>query len=160
MKRTLLGLVLAGSSLTAFAGAAGGEGCGWGQLLFEGQSGTPIHVLAITTNGTSANNTFGVTTGTNGCSSSGTITYGGKEMINVSLLMDEFSEDVARGDGEVITSVAVSLGIKPEDRPRFKQAMHDNFNTLFPSENVTTDQLLAAMWTVMKEDETLNVYVS
>jgi len=160
MKRTLLGLVLAGSSLTAFAGAAGGDGCGWGQLLFEGQSGTPIHVLAVTTNGTSANNTFGITTGTNGCSGKGTITYGGKEMIDVSMLMDEFSEDVARGDGEVITSVAVSLGVKPEDRAHFKQAMHENFNTLFPSANVTSDQLLASMWLVMKNDQTLSVYVS
>lgn len=160
MKRTLLGLVLASSSLTAFAGAAGGDSCGWGQMLFEGQSGTPTHVLAITTNGTSANNTFGVTSGTNGCSSNGTITYGGKKIVDVGMFMDEFSEDVARGDGEVITSVAVSLGVKPEDRAHFKQAMHENFNTLFPSANVTSDQLLESMWIVMKNDETLSVYVS
>lgn len=160
MKRTLLGLVLAGSSLNAFAGAAGGDGCGWGQMLFEGQSGTPTHVLAITTNGTSANNTFGVTSGTNGCSSNGTISYGGKKIVDVSMLMDEFSEDVARGDGEVLTSVAVSLGVKPEDRAHFKQAMHENFNTLFPSADVTSDQLLESMWVVMKNDKTLSVYVS
>ena len=44
--------------------------------------------------GTSGNNTFGVTTGTNGCSSSGTISYGGKEMVDVSSVMDEFGEDL------------------------------------------------------------------
>lgn len=160
MKRTLLGLVLASSSLTALAGSAGGNTCGWGQLLFEGQSGMPIHVLALTTNGSTGNNTFGVTTGTNGCSSNGTISYGGKSMVDVSALMDEFSEDVARGDGEVITAVAVSLGITAEDRPEFKKAMHENFDSLFPSQDVTTDELLAAMWAVMKADETLKVYVS
>ena len=160
MKRTLIGLILASSSAMTFAGAAGGDGCGWGQALFKGQSGTASHVLAITTNGTSGNNTFGVTLGTNGCSSSGTLTYGGKEIVNVSALMDEFSEDVARGDGEVLTAVAVSLGVKPEHRAQFKAAMHSNFDSLFPSENVTTDDMLAAMWNVLQNDKTLSVYVS
>jgi hypothetical protein len=160
MKRILLGCLLAGSSVTAFAGAAGGAECGWGQSLFEGQTGKPSHVLALTTNATTGNNTFGVTSGTNGCSSGGTISYGGKSMVDVSALMNEFSEDVARGDGEVITAVAVSLGIKPEDRAEFKESLHDNYDKLFPSEDVTTDEMLSAMWTVMQEDETLKPYVS
>jgi hypothetical protein len=37
-------------------------------MLFEGQRGTPAHFLASTTNGTSGNATFGMTSGTNGCS--------------------------------------------------------------------------------------------
>lgn len=160
MKRSLLGLVLASASVTAFAGSAGGDGCGWGNMLFDGQTGTPSHVLAITTNGITGNNTIGVTFGTNGCSAGGTINYGGKEMVDVSALMDEFSEDVARGDGEVITAVAVSLGITQQDRVIFKAAMHDNFDAIFPSENVTTDQVLAAMWQVMEENEQLAKYVS
>lgn len=160
MKRTLIGLILASSSAMTFAGAAGGDGCGWGQALFKGQSGTASHVLAITTNGSTGNNTIGVTLGTNGCSSKGTLSYGGKEMVNVSALMDEFSEDVARGDGEVLTAVAVSLGVKPEHRDHFKTAMHENFDALFPSQDVTTDELLAAMWKVLQNDETLAVYVS
>jgi hypothetical protein len=160
MKRILLGCLLAGSSVTAFAGAAGSSECGWGQILFEGQSGKVSHILALTTNASTGNNTFGVTTGTNGCSGSGTISYGGKSMVDVSVLMDEFSEDVARGDGEVITAVAVSLGIKPEDRAEFKEALHENYDKLFPSQDVTTDEMLSAMWTVMEQDETLKPYVS
>ena len=160
MKRILLGLTVTAASTLSFAGAAGGDGCGWGQILFEGQSGTASHVLAITTNGTSANNTFGVTSGTNGCSASGTITYGGKKMVDISALMDEFSGDVARGDGEVISAVAISLAIAPEDRAYFKATMRNNFNKLFPNENVNSEDVLAAMWSVMKSDETLAVYVS
>jgi hypothetical protein len=160
MKRTFLGLILATSSITALAGAAGGTGCGWGQILFDGQSGTPSHVLAMTTNNTTGNNTLGVTSGTNGCSATGTITYSGKSMVDISLIMDEFSEDVARGDGEVLTTVAVSLGIDPSDREEFKKAMHENFSKLFPSKDVTTDELLAAMWSVMQNNQTLSGYVS
>lgn len=58
-------------------------------MLFKGQSGTPSHVLAATTNGSTGNNTFG----TNGCSTKGTLIYGGKEMIDVSMSIDEFSEN-------------------------------------------------------------------
>ncbi len=160
MKRTLLGLVLTGLSATTFADAAGGNGCGWGNMMFEGRTGKAPHILGLTTNGTSGNNTFGVTSGTNGCSSNGTISYGGKEMVDVSAVMDEFSEDVARGEGEVITAVAVSLGIEPKDRATFKAVMHKNFTTIFPSENVSTEDVLAAMWTVMKQDQELAKYFS
>lgn len=160
MKRNLFGLVLACASSAAFAGAAGGANCGWGNMLFEGQSGKPAHVLAITTNGSTGNNTFGVTSGTNGCSSRGKISYGGKEIVDVSAVMDEFSEDVARGDGEVLTTMAVSLGVQPQDRAAFKAAMQKNFAVIFPSENVTTEQVLAAMWSVMQQDKALAKYVS
>jgi hypothetical protein len=159
MKRLVFALVLLSGAPAAFAGAAGGEGCGWGQALFDGQSGKAPHILALTTNGTTGNNTFGVTSGTNGCSSSGTINYGGKEMVNLSSVMDEFSEDVAQGDGEVITAVAVSLGIAPEHRQDFKLTMRNNFSTIFPSEDATMEQVLASMWQVMGDDEVLNEYI-
>lgn len=160
MKRLILAAALSVTASGAMAGAAGGEGCGWGNMLFEGQSGTAAHVLAITTNGTSGNNTFGVTFGTNGCSSSGTIKYGGKEMIDVSAVMDELSEDVARGEGEVMNAMAVSLGIRTQDRAAFNSAMHENFNVIFPSQDVTTDEVLAAIWSVMQQDEQLAHYFS
>ncbi|MDY0006759.1 MAG: DUF3015 family protein [Spongiibacteraceae bacterium] len=160
MKKLMLAIALTGTASVGFADAAGGAGCGWGNMLFDGQSGAASHVLAITTNGTFGNNTFGVTFGTNGCSSSGTISYGGKEMIDVSAVMDEFSEDVARGDGEVVTALAVSLGIAPEDRAAFKATLHNNFATIFPSSATTTDDVLAAIWSVMQQDAQLGKYFS
>ena len=159
MKRMIFAVVLSLSASTAFAEAAGGNGCGWGNLLFKGQSGAAAHILGITTNGSSGNNTLGVTTGTNGCSTSGTIEYGGKEMVDVSGVMDEFGEDMARGDGEVITTVAVSLGIPPEHRDEFKSTMRDNFDSIFTSEDVTFEEVLANMWLVMENDEVLKQYI-
>ena len=111
MKKLLVASTLLISS-SALADAPGSQTCGWGNMLFAGQSGTPSHVLAATTNASTGNNTIGMTFGTNGCSTKGTLTYGGKEMIDVSMIMDEFSEDVARGDGEALTAVAVSLGVE------------------------------------------------
>lgn len=140
----------------AFAQAAGGPNCGWGNMLFEGQSGKASHVVAITTNGTSGNNTFGVTSGTNGCSSDGKLTYGGISL--AALIMDEFSEDVARGHGEALDAVALSIGIAPEDRAAFAELTHDNFSTLFPSEDVTAQEVMESINMLMKADSQLEKY--
>jgi hypothetical protein len=157
MKKLLIASTLL-ISTSALADAPGGQTCGWGNMLFAGQSGTPSHVLAVTTNGSTGNNTFGMSFGTNGCSTKGTLTYGGKEMIDVSMIMDEFSEDVARGDGEALTAVAVSLGVAEADRDLFKSTLHNNFNTLFPSEEATTEHVVSSMFSLMKNDEKLAKY--
>jgi Protein of unknown function (DUF3015) len=159
MKKIIAGLVLISASSVANAGAAGGDGgCGWGNALFKGQSGVASHVLAATTNATSGNNTFGMTTGTNGCSTSGKLGYGGTSV--VSSIMDEFSEDVARGEGDALDTVAVVYGIEVQDRNTFAKVMHENFTTLFPNEDVTAEEMIASIEEVMKNDATLSKYVA
>lgn len=158
MKKLLLSAALLTTSSVAMAEAPGGPNCGWGNMLFEGQSGTVTHIMASSTNGSTGNATFGMTFGTNGCSTEGTITYGGKEMIDVSLIMDEFSEDVARGDGEAMTAVAVSMGIEEQDRVNFKRALHNHFDAMFPSADVTTEHVVTTMFAALEQDEVLAKY--
>ena len=159
MKKIIAGLVLISASSVANAGAAGGDaGCGWGQALFEGQSGMATHVLAGITNITTGNNTFGMTTGTNGCTTTGTLGYSGQSV--VSSIMDEFSEDVARGEGDAMDTVAVVYGVEAQDRDTFAKVMHENFTTLFPSEDVTAEDMMASIEVIMKSDETLSKYVA
>ena len=159
MKKIIVGLVLISASSVANAGAAGGDGgCGWGQALFKGQSGTASHVLAGITNASTGNNTFGMTTGTNGCSVTGTLGYGGQSV--VSSIMDEFSEDVARGEGDAIDTVAVVYGVDVQDRDTFAKVMHENFTTLFPSEDVTAEDMMASIEEIMKADATLSKYIA
>ena len=158
MKKIIAGLVLISASSVANAGAAGGAGVGLGQAGFEGQSGTATHVLAGITNAITGNNTFGMTTGTNGCSTTGTLSYGGESV--VSAIMDEFSEDVARGEGDAVNTVAVVYGVETQDRDTFAKVMHENFTTLFPSENTTAEELMASIEEVMKADATLSKYVA
>jgi hypothetical protein len=158
MKHIVAGLVLVSVSSVANAGAAGGDGCGWGNMLFEGQSGPAPHILGATTNATSGNNTFGMTSGTNGCTTSGKLSYGGKSV--VSSIMGEFSEDVARGEGDALNTVAVVYGVEQADRATFAKVMHENFNVIFPNENVTADEMMASIESVMKADARLSKYVS
>ena len=157
MKKCITSIILLTASSTAFAVAPGGPDCGWGNMVFDGSSGLGNHVFASTTNGTSGNATFGMTSGTNGCSSSGTLTYGGNQIV-MAPIMDEFTEDVARGHGDALDAVAVMIGIEPQDRDAFAQTMHENFAVIFPDENVTAGEALTAMNSVMQNDALLVKY--
>ena len=158
MKKLLTGAILMTASSAAFAVVPGGPDCGWGNMLFEGESGLGMHIIASTTNGTSGNATFGMTSGTNGCSANGKLTYGGASMIGS--IMDEFSQDVAMGKGEALNAVAVMMGVAPEDRDTFAEVTHKNFNVIFPTENTTAKEVLTSLTAVMKADTRLVKYTS
>ncbi len=158
MKKIIVGLALLSASSVAMAEQPGGPNCGWGNMLFEGQSGLGSHIIASITNGTSFNNTFGMTFGTNGCSVSGTLTYSGANM--VSSIMGEFSEDVARGEGDALDTVAVIYGVEKQDRETFAKVMHENCAAIFPSEDVTADEMMMSMEKIMKADDTLSKYIA
>ena len=158
MKKTLIVVALLGMSASAMAEAPGGPNCGWGNMIMDGDSGLGSHLIASITNGSTGNATFGMTSGTNGCSTDGKLTYGGKSM--VAAVMDEFGEDVARGDGEALTAVAVSMGVEEQDRALFKSVMHQNFAVLFPSQDVTAEQVSNTIVVLMKANDQLARYVS
>jgi len=158
MKKIITGLALLSASSVAMAEAPGGPNCGWGNMLFEGQSGLGAHIIASITNGTSGNNTFGMTSGTNGCSTSGTLTYGGANMVGS--IMGEFSEDVAAGEGDALNTVAVIYGVEKQDRATFAKVMHENFAVIFPNEDVTSAEMIASIEKVMKADPTLAKYIA
>ncbi|WP_139273503.1 DUF3015 family protein, partial [Pseudomonas aeruginosa] len=89
-KGLVLGLLSLGS-MTAHADAAGGNGCGWGNMVFEGQRGLFPHLLATTTNGTSGNATFGMTSGTNGCNTNARLGYGGRSIFAMNGMLDNIA---------------------------------------------------------------------
>lgn len=157
MKKLVAGAVLLVASSSVFAEAPGGPNCGWGNMLFKGQSGFVAHFLASTTNGTSGNATFGMTTGTNGCSVDGKLTYGGKAMVGA--MFDEFSADVAVGEGDALNAVAAAYGVSKEDRAAFATLAHQNFAALYTSENVTAEEVATNLESLMKADATLSKYV-
>lgn len=161
MKRTIAMTVLLASSGLATAAAPGGPGCGWGNMLFQGQSGLGPHLFAATTNGTSGNASFGLTFGTNGCDAGAVLTYDGKAMVDLSGVLDDFSEDVAMGNGEAINAVAGMYGIEDSaDVEAFASLTHNNFETLFPSADVTAEQVSKNLYDLLKSDASLSAYVA
>ena len=81
-------------------------------------------------------------------------------MVDISSLMDEFSEDIARGEGEVLSAFVVSIGVEMQDREAFKKELHNNFAEIFTSADVTAEEVVENIATVIRQDEALAKYVS
>jgi hypothetical protein len=163
--------VLLASALLALIGGApavwaqqqgetsGSSGCGVGTILFEGQKGPVPQILAVTTNGSFGNQTFGITTGTLGCEKDGVVRSPTKVRMLMVSSLDNLAADVARGEGETLDSLASLMTVAPEDKARFVDTLQHNFVRLFPSENVTVDEVIASMNAVLSEDAVLQRYV-
>jgi hypothetical protein len=67
------------------------------------------------------------------------LTYGGKSWFAMNGMMNELSEDMAKGQGEALTTYAVVLGVAPEDRAHFAAVTHEHFNQIFSSADVTAE---------------------
>lgn len=120
-------------------------GCGLGSMLWAGQSGLPAHVLGATTNGTSGNQTFGITFGTLGCDGNGEITSRETLAKFTAANLDQIMTDSARGSGESLEVLAELYGIEAEQHAAFAEKLQENFATIFSSENVTAEHVLAAI---------------
>jgi Protein of unknown function (DUF3015) len=138
---------------------ASSAGCGLGTMLFEGQKGIAPQILAVTTNGTSGNQTFGISSGTLGCTQNGVVRPPTKVRVLLMSSLDSLAVDMARGDGETLQSLASLLAVEEQDKARFFVAMQDNFVRIFPSENVTADEVFASMNAVLAGDAVLSRYV-
>ena len=128
-------MIAAGSS----AMAQNNVGCGWGSAVFNGQRGVAPQVLAATTNGTSGNQTFGITFGTSGCTQDGVVSSSWKISMFIDGTRVALARDAAAGQGENLDALAVVMGVKADDRAAFAAAIKANFSTVFANENVAAN---------------------
>ncbi len=121
------------SASSAFA--VDSTGCGLGSIIFKGQSGLLFQTLAVTTNGSFGNQTFGISTGTLGCDQHGRITGGtGKVLAFLEKNLEQFAVDAARGHGETIDTVAVLMGVSSD---KAGETIKENFAFIFDSHDVS-----------------------
>ncbi|MEM7043698.1 MAG: DUF3015 domain-containing protein [Pseudomonadota bacterium] len=138
---------------------ADSSGCGVGTILWKGQSGVAPQILAVTTNGTSGNQTFGITSGTLGCTKDGVVSPPAEVRMLVVSQLDNLAKDVARGEGETLASLASAMKVEAEDQPLLYATLKSNFARIFPADDVSADEVLVSVQQVMAEDETLARYV-
>jgi hypothetical protein len=132
--------------------------CGWGSKLFDGQSGIAPQVLAVTTNGTSGNQTFGITSGTSGCTQDGAVRSTWKTAMFIDGNKERLARDMSVGSGEALDSLAHLLGIEAQDRAAFSRVARDNMQRIFPSENARTEEVVSALREVLGADAQLSRY--
>lgn len=155
MKKIIAGVVLASASTLAFAN--GPAGCGLGStVVFPDANEWHEHVLAATTNGTSGNQTFGMTSGTLGCeSANGPLKLAQAFMEDN---MDQLAADVARGEGETLAALAEVIGVEAQDTAAFNRTMQSNFDSMFSAE-ATSGSAYEAMKAALASDVALQKYL-
>jgi len=124
MKKLLVTAILCLSTSSVFA-AHGPAGCGLGATLFEGKEGTMFNVLAATFNGSSGNQTFGMSSGTLGCEDAATARVSSISFIEGNEVA--LSNDIARGEGETLTAYLNIIKKENADKKNLKK----HFSTIF-----------------------------
>jgi len=158
-KKVLCAFIIAALPGTVFAGGENNVGsCGWGSKLLDGQSGVASQVLAATTNGTSGNQTFGITSGTSGCTQDGAVKSNWKTAMFIDGNKEKLARDMSVGEGETLASLAAVMGVRDEHKADFYRLTKANFDKIYSSADVSTDQVRVSLIQVLSTDNVLSQY--
>ncbi len=131
-KNLLVGCVTGVLSLLAVnsAFAVGSAGCGLGSIIFK-ENVWWKQVLAATTNGSSGTQTFGITTGTSNCSSSGSISRNQEQKNYVVVNFSSLQREAAQGNGATIDGLASVSGCPANSYSEFASFVQANYSEIF-----------------------------
>jgi hypothetical protein len=114
-------------------------GCGLGAMIIKDNSSAIMLALQATTNGTSLNQTFGITSGTSGCRKT-KLVMDERVQEFVASNMDTLAKEIAMGQGESVDTLAELLNVK--DKAAFASALQANYNKIYSSKNVKMADVL------------------
>ncbi|MDF1876660.1 DUF3015 family protein [Sulfurimonas sp. SAG-AH-194-L11] len=139
MKKVLVSLA-AVVALSMSAMAANDQvGCGLGSMIIKDNSSALMLALQATTNGTSGNQTFGITSGTSGCKKT-KLVMNERAAEFVASNMDILAKEISVGHGESVDTLAELL--KVEDKAVFAAALQTNYNKIYASQSVEMADVL------------------
>lgn len=134
MKKILVGTLFAGLiSSNLMAGANTQTGCGLGSTVIQHPDSAILYALQATTNGTSANQTFGITSGTSNCQRANLVMNERVEEF-VASNMDSLHREISMGKGENLDTLAELLG--EEDNDNFKSNLQANYLAIYNNDDV------------------------
>jgi len=147
MKKLIVSIAaVAALSSAAIAGVNSQTGCGLGSMIIKDDSSAVLLALQATTNGTSGNQTFGITSGTSGCKKTKFVMNERAEEF-VASNMDQLAKEIAMGHGESVDTLAELLAV--EDKEVFASALQANYNSIYTSQNVEMADVLDNISTTM-----------
>jgi len=138
----------------AFAAANpdNGPGCGLGKLAwadYEHQKDIGPQVMMATTNGTFGSTTFGISSGTSGCTSSGKVMTEREVTMFAEVNFESLAQEMAQGQGEHLASLATLLGVPAEYQPTFFAMTQEKYTKLIQSGEASPVAMLAALHEAM-----------
>jgi hypothetical protein len=129
-----------------------GPGCGLGKLAwadYKNQKNIAPQVLMATTNGTFGSQTFGISTGTSGCTNDGTVMGQHKVTMFASMNFENVSQEMAQGQGEHLASLAALLGVPADQQAAFFSLTQEKYKALIASGETSPSAMLKALHEAM-----------
>ncbi|MDO9118633.1 MAG: DUF3015 domain-containing protein [Nitrospira sp.] len=153
MKRVLLASLAVAfmgmqAGLAMAANPDTGPGCGLGKLAWQNyphQKVIGVQTMEATTNGLMGNQTFGISSGTSGCTNDGK--FWAQEKVNVfaALNFENLAQDMAQGQGEHLTSLATLMGIPAAQQPAFFAMTQEKYASLMSAGETSPVALVKAL---------------
>ncbi len=129
-----------------------GPGCGLGKLAWSSYSGPKSilpQVLMATTNGTFYSQTFGISSGTSGCTNDGQILAEHKVTMFASINFENLSQEMAQGQGEHLAALATLMDVPGEYQDEFFALTQAKYTTLIQSGKTTSVAMVTALHEAM-----------
>jgi hypothetical protein len=142
----------------AYGNPDNGPGCGLGKLAwadFKRQKDIAPQVLMATTNGTFGSQTFGISFGTSGCTNDGKVWAKHKTEFFVATTFENLAEDMARGQGEHLTALAILLGVPTDHQQMFYTLVQERYRELIGRGDSSPSALIKALDEAMAGHPTL-----
>ncbi|MBN1531450.1 MAG: DUF3015 family protein [Spirochaetes bacterium] len=147
---SVLALVFTLFATASFAGdmMKRNVGCGMGSIWFADKEGLLFHLLATTSNGYSQ--TFGISSGTSGCTQFNGIVFNSRMESYVAQNLDNLATDMARGDGEYVQTLAVLMEVPVEQRTSFYSVLQQNFSRIYTSPEIQAPEVVRNISSVVQ----------
>jgi DUF3015 family protein len=129
-----------------------GPGCGLGKLAwsdYKNQKDIAPQVMMATTNGTFGGQTFGISSGTSGCTNNGMIMSQYKIDVFVAANYDTLLQEMAQAGGEHLGSLAELMGIPEETREDFFSLAQLQFTSVIQTGDVTPAVMIERLQSAM-----------
>lgn len=117
-------------------------GCGLGSIAMKERDTILHQVLAVTTNGTFGNQTFGITSGTLECQKPAKFAENEKLNVFVAANMDNLAMDMAAGHGESLVTLAELMEVPAEGRDGFYSSLQQNFKKIYTSSSIESADVI------------------
>jgi len=125
-----------------------GPGCGLGKLAwadYSHQKNIAPQVLMATTNGTFGSGTFGISSGTSGCTNDGKVMAEHKTTVFAQLNFENLSQEMAQGQGEHLASLATLMGVPSEHQAAFFAMTQERYTSLVKAGEVSPVAMVKAI---------------
>ena len=135
------------------AHAAGDAGCGLGSMIIQ-KNAKLSQLFAATTNHSFSSQAFGITFGTSGCSSSSIVMLDKEATHYAEANFENLKVDMARGEGENLSTFAQILGCKANSVSDFGQMTRAHYSDIVSS--TTPSALIQSVQSQIGQDKNLS----